>query len=127
MTDSAENSGSSSPQYQPTPPLSAADERLWSLLIHLGGIILWFLAPLIGYLVLKDRGQYVREQTAAALNFQITLAIGYAIGVVTSIIGIGLLIILAVQVLNIVFSIIAAVAANKGEGYRYPLAFTFVR
>jgi len=127
MSDSADNSGTPSPQYQPAAPLSAADERLWSLLIHLGGIILWFVSPLIGYLVLKDRGQYVREQTATALNFQITLAIGYAIGVVTSIIGIGVLILLAVQVLNVVFSIIAAVAANKGQGYRYPLAFTFVR
>jgi uncharacterized Tic20 family protein len=111
----------------PVQPLSPADEKLWATLIHVGGIFFGFLPALIGYLVLKDRGQYVREQTATALNFQITLAIGYAIGVVTSIIGIGVLILLAVQVLNVVFSIIAAVAANKGQGYRYPLAFTFLR
>jgi uncharacterized Tic20 family protein len=127
MSESDGTPEASLPVYQAGPPLNPADERLWSTLIHLGGIFFGFLSPLIGYLVLKDRGQYVREQTATALNFQITLALGYLIGVVTSLIGIGVLLILAVQVLNVVFSIIAAVASNKGAGYRYSLAFSFVR
>ena len=37
-----------------------------------------------------------------------------------------MLILLAVWVLNIVFSIIAAVKANQGESYTYPLAIRFV-
>lgn len=39
---------------------------------------------------------------------------------------VGLFIIIAAYVLNIVFCIIAAVKANKGEWYKYPLTIPFV-
>jgi len=118
-------------QYNPPgaapAPLSQSDERLWATLIQIGGIFLHFVSPLIGYLVLKDRSRFVREHAATALNFQITLAIVYVIGWVLSIVVIGLLIVAAAWIVNIVFSIIAAIAANKGEPYTYPLAITFVK
>jgi uncharacterized Tic20 family protein len=108
------------------PQLSPADEKLWATLIHIGGILFSFIPALVGYLVLKDRGPFIRSHTATALNFQITLAIAYAVGVILSIVGIGVLIFLAVWVLNIVFSIIAAVKANQGAFYTYPIAIRFV-
>lgn len=106
-------------------PMSPSDEKLWATLVHIGGIF-YFLPSLIGYLVLKDRGPFVRAHTAAALNFQLTMLIASLVGTVLSIIGIGLLILLAVYVVNIVFSIIAAVKANRGEWYTYPLSISFV-
>lgn len=115
------------PPYPTVQPLSPADEKLWATLIHVGGILFSFLPAVIGYIVLKDRGPFIRQHTATALNFQITLVIAYVVGTVTSLIGVGLLIILAAWVLSIVFSIIAAVAANNGQTYTYPLTITFVR
>ncbi|WP_260855611.1 DUF4870 domain-containing protein [Curtobacterium sp. 9128] len=115
------------PQYQPPQPMTPEDQRLWSTLTHVGGIFFSFVAPLVAYFVLRDRGQFVREHTRAALNFQITMAIADAVGVITSWLGIGLLILLAVRVLTIVFSILAAVAANRGQLYRYPVAIEFVK
>lgn len=106
--------------------LSPADEKLWATLIHIGGILFNWIPALIGYLVLKDRGPFVREHTATALNFQITLFIGYVVGWILTIVGIGFIILLAVWVLNIVFSIIAAVKANQGQYYTYPIAIKFV-
>jgi uncharacterized Tic20 family protein len=133
--------GASMTQYNPpgaTPaPLSQSDERLWATLVHVGGIIIGFISPLIGYLVLKDRSTFAREHTATALNFQITLAIAhlanFVLGLILTVITFGiwglvqLLITLALFVVNIVFSVLAAIAANKGEPYRYPLAITFVK
>ena len=113
--------------YQTVQPLSVSDEKMWATLVHLGGIFFNFLPALIGYVLLGDRGPFVRQHTATALNFQITVAIAYAMGTVTTIILIGFLIIAAAYILNIVFSILAAVAANKGEAYEYPLAIKFVR
>lgn len=107
-------------------PLSPADEKLWATLVHIGGIFFSFLPALIGFLVLKDRGPFVRAHTATALNFQITVAIAFAVGGILSIIGIGLLIMLAAWIVDLVFSIIAAVKANQGEWYTYPLAIKFV-
>jgi uncharacterized Tic20 family protein len=113
--------------YQAVQPLSPADEKLWSILVHLGGIFFNFVPALIGYLILKDRGPFVRQHTGTALNFQITLVIAYAVGIVTSLILIGFLILAAAYIANIVFSILAAVAANKGESYEYPLAYKFIK
>ncbi|HEU4849332.1 MAG TPA: DUF4870 domain-containing protein, partial [Terrimesophilobacter sp.] len=72
-------------------------------------------------------GPFVRQHTGTALNFQITLVIAYFVGAITSLIVIGLLILAAAAIGNIVFSILAAVAANKGEYYEYPLAIKFIK
>lgn len=108
------------------PPMNPGDEKLWATLIHLGGLLVSFLVPLIGYLVLKDRGPFIRAHTATALNFQLTLLIAYVVGAILSVVIIGIFIILAAWVLAIVFAIIAAIKANQGEWYQYPLAIKFV-
>lgn len=114
--------------YEQTTQLSASDEKLWAMLIHLGGIFFGFIPALIGYLVLKDRGPFVRAHTATALNFQISFTI-YAIVLIPITIitlGIGSILYLPLAVLIIVFSIIAAVKANQGQPYSYPLSIKFV-
>ncbi|HEY9499348.1 MAG TPA: DUF4870 domain-containing protein [Terrimesophilobacter sp.] len=113
--------------YQSAQPLSPADEKLWAVLVHLGGIFFNFLPALIGYLILKDRGPFVRQHTGSALNFQITLVIAYLVGVVTMLIIVGFFILAAAAIANVVFCILAAVAANKGEYYEYPIAIKFVK
>ncbi len=106
--------------------MSPADEKLWATLIHVGGIFFYFVPSLIGYLLLRDRGPFIRGHSATALNFQLTMLIALTIGGVTSIIGVGLLVLIAVPILVIVFSIIAALAANRGEAYTYPLTIPFI-
>lgn len=115
------------PYATPPQPMSPADEKTWSILVHLGGIFLAWLSPLIGYFVLKDRGPFVRAHVVTALNFQLTLLIAYVVGVVSSFFLVGFLVIIAAAVLAVVFSIIAAVAASNGQYYRYPLTIEFVR
>jgi|tagenome__1003787_1003787.scaffolds.fasta_scaffold20927930_3 uncharacterized Tic20 family protein len=117
------------PAYVAPQPLSQSDERLWATLIHVGGIIIGFISPLVGYLVLKDRSAFVREHAKTALNFQLTLIIAWIVAYILTIVTLGLLFFLplAVWVLDVVFSIIAAVAANKGEPYKYPLTIPFIK
>jgi uncharacterized protein len=106
--------------------MSPPDQRMWAMLSHLGGILFGFLAPLIIWLTTKERGLFVADQSKEALNFQITLVIGYIIAFVTSFIGIGILLFFVVWIASIVFGIIAGLAANKGENYRYPFAIRLV-
>ncbi|MDI2097930.1 DUF4870 domain-containing protein [Ruicaihuangia caeni] len=116
-------------EFQQPQPLSPADEKLWATLVHLGGIFFGFVPALIGYLVLRDRGPFVREHTRQALNFQISLAI-YAAGlfVLTLItLGIGGLLFIPFGIAALVLMVIAAVAANKGEWYKYPLTIEFIK
>jgi uncharacterized Tic20 family protein len=113
--------------YATTQPLSPSDEKLWSTLTHIGGIFFGFLAPLITYLVFKDRGAFVRHHTAQALNFQLTLLIAYIVCSILFFVIIGFFLIAAVAIVAIVFPILAAVASNKGEWYRYPLTIPFLK
>lgn len=107
-------------------PLNPADEKTWSILTHVGGIFFSFIPALITYLVFRDRGPFVRHHTATALNFQLTMLIASIVSSILIIILIGILMLIAISILMIVFSIIAAVAANRGELYTYPLAIRFV-
>ena len=102
-------------------PVSPSDARMWSLFAHLGGILFSFVPSLVIYLVYKDRDPFIRRHSTQALNFQIIATIAYAISWMLTAIFIGFLLVPAVGIAVIVFSIIAAMAANKGEEYTYPL------
>ncbi len=106
--------------------LSPADEKLWATLINVGGIFFYFVPALIGYLVLKDKGPFVRHHTATALNFQITIAIALVVSYILIFLFIGILLVIAIEIVKIVFSIIAAIKANQGQLYTYPLSIKFV-
>ena len=107
-------------------PMSDSDERLWAMLGHLGGIVLGFIAPLVVWLVYRERSGFVDDQGKEALNFQIAVLIGYVVGSILSVIGIGVIILLAVWIGSLVFAILAGVAANRGERYRYPVTLRLV-
>ena len=121
-------------------------QRLWATLAHLSPIaaglltvatsgFLWtgVLGPLIIFLVLKDRGGFVRAQALEALNFQIiptiVYVVGFLFGVITFTFGfiITIPIMVAVGIVVLVFQIIAAVRANQGVEYRYPLSWRLVK
>ena len=115
-------------QYnQPAPPLSPNDQRLWATLIHVGGIFFGILPSLIGYLVLKDRGDFVKEHTRIALNFHINVIIGGAICGLLSLILIGVFLAVVLGIVVVVCSVLAAIAANDGRYYQFPLAYQFVK
>jgi uncharacterized Tic20 family protein len=119
----------SNPYAAPVQPMSPTDERLWATLVHLSGFLLSFIGALIGFLVLGDRGPFVRAHSAAALNFQISLAIYSAALTLASFITLGFasLLFVPLGIAAVVFMILAAVAANRGQYYTYPLTIAFVK
>jgi hypothetical protein len=108
-------------------PLSPSDERLWATLAHIGPVLTSFVAPLLIWLVFRERSRFVDDQGKEALNFQIFLAIVYVVGVITAVFVIGIFILLAGWILAIVFGIQGAIAANRGELYRYPLTWRVIK
>jgi uncharacterized Tic20 family protein len=107
--------------------------REWAMFLHLsllaghlvllGGII----APIIIWQTQKDEMPELDVHGKNAVNWIISTII-YAlicIPLIFVVVGIPLLIVLGV--LNIVFPIIAAVKANEGEVWRYPMTITFIK
>jgi uncharacterized Tic20 family protein len=106
---------------QPQAPVSPSDARMWSLFAHLGGIFFGFIPSLVIYLIYKERDPFIRRHSAQALSFQIIATIAFIVSGVLKFIFIGYLTGFVTWVLVVLFSIIAALAANKGEEYTYPL------
>lgn len=115
------------PAYAMQPPLTDSDQRMWSVFAHIGGVFVSFIVPLVILLVFKGRGAFVEDQAKEALNFQITLAIAYVVGGILTIVLIGFLIIPAAAICSVVFAIMAAIASNRGELYRYPLSLRLIK
>ncbi|MER5998595.1 DUF4870 domain-containing protein [Nonomuraea angiospora] len=107
-------------------PRPGTDDTTMAMLSHLLGLLVSWVGPLIIYLMKKDESPYVRDQAAEALNFQITMFIGYVISGILTIIFIGLLLLPVVWILSLIFHIQAAMATNKGEPYRYPFAVRLI-
>ena len=108
-------------------PMSDSDARLWAMLCQLSGIFISFIGPLIVMLVFGPRNAFVKSQSTEALNFQITVIIGYIIGFVLTIVVIGLFVVIAIAIASLIFMIIAAVKNNQGIEYRYPICIRFVK
>lgn len=114
--------------------LPTADERTMATFAHLGAVAALvvpffgnFLLPLIIWITQKDKSAFVDDQGKEALNFQITMLFAHIISVILIFLIIGIFLLIALAVLNLVLCIVAAVRANKGEYYRYPFNIRLVK
>ncbi len=101
-----------------------ADDRTWGTLAHLGGILLGFIPSLIIMLTKGNESPFVRKESVEALNFQITMVIVWIVASILAVLVIPLLVAFAI---GLVFPIMGAMANNKGENYRYPVAIRLVK
>lgn len=104
----------------------SSDEKTMSMLAHILGIVLGFIGPLIIWLIKKDESAFVDYHGKEALNFQITLFIAYMVSFVLAFVLIGLLLIPILFLVQLILPILAGVAANKGEYYKYPATLRLV-
>lgn len=116
------------PPAVPAQPLAsgASDEKTLAMLAQLLGIFTGFLGPLVIYLVARDDQPFVKHHAAESLNFQLTVLIGYIASFVLMFVLIGFLTFFVVWIGALILEIVATVAANRGEWYRYPINIRMV-
>jgi uncharacterized protein len=123
------------------------DDRLWGAFAHLGGIF-WFLPSLVIFLTLAKKGPTTRIESKEALNWQITVSVCLVVLSVVALIigGIGAataaatgadtvwllallpeLVVAAVWLVDVVFSLLGFLRVNGGGSYRYPFALRFIK
>jgi uncharacterized Tic20 family protein len=119
-------------------PPPGKDARMWAMFCHLGGLagcVFPFgniILPLIFWQIKKDEFPFVDQQGKEAVNFQISMSLYALVGaLVCAVTCIGTVLIPfivgAVAIVDLVFLLIAAVKANNGEAYRYPLCIRFIK
>ena len=118
---------------QPTENQTTKDERTWAMLCHFSafaGLIFPFgnfLAPLIIWLIKKEEFPSVEDQGKEVLNFQISMTIYLLISGILCIILIGIPIVIGLVIFCLIITIIAAISANDGQSYRYPLNLRLIK
>ncbi|MEP7271619.1 MAG: DUF4870 domain-containing protein [Acidobacteriota bacterium] len=109
------------------------DDRTWALLCHLAGLAGYVIplgnifGPLIIWMIKRDQSWFVDDQGKEALNFQISLTIYLIIAIISILIIVGIVLVPVVAVGGLIFMIIAAVKANEGVAYRYPLTLRLIK
>jgi len=111
----------------------SAEDRNWATIAHLSalaGFIIPFgsiLGPLIVWLMKKDASAHVADQAREALNFNITVGIGFLITLCLMLVFIGFLLFAVLAVAWLVLVIVAAVKSSDGTLYRYPFNIRFLK
>ena len=108
-------------------PLISPDDKTMAMLAYILGIFTGFLGPLVLWLVKKDQSKFVAFHSLQALLLHAVVTIGYIISSVLFIVFVGFLTMPVFGLLGLVFSIIAGLAANRGEWYDIPVIGKIVR
>ncbi len=115
---------------------------MWTVLAHASAFIQVVgvpsvVGPLVVWLIRRD-DPAVEPHARAALNFQLTLLIYFVAGIVVgflaaiTIVGLVLTVVIVVfllllVVLELVFALMASIAASRGELYRYPMSLDLIK
>ncbi|MEN9714331.1 MAG: hypothetical protein RLZZ164_995 [Actinomycetota bacterium] len=113
------------PYASATGSMSPKDEKIAAILTQAVPIFaLEVIGPIVGYIVLKDKGPFIKHHVTESLNFAITVLL-LTIALCISIVG--LILVWAVPFYIFVMRVIAAYQASQGQFYRYPLILRLIK
>jgi uncharacterized Tic20 family protein len=117
------------------------EARVWAMFCHLAGlaglspilpVIGSTVAPLVIWQLKGDEFPFVAEHGRRAVNFQLSMLLYVTVGAIVCFVGlVGIRLIPVIfcvaGLVDLIFVLIAAVRANRGERYRYPLTIRFLK
>jgi len=111
-------------------PSGDDNDRLWAMMAYLGMIFFAFIPPLTIYLLKRSESRYIRFHAAQAVNLWITVclySLSFVIigGILTldtisTALSVGVPLIAAAALALLIYSVLAAAAADRGKLYRIP-------
>jgi uncharacterized Tic20 family protein len=116
----------------------SSEERTWAMFAHLGTMIGSaiplgnILAPLVIWLMHKDKSEFVGKHARESLAFQVGVMVASLalIFFVMMTMGRGIILavlaILALVIANLLYMIVGTVRANEGKIWEYPITTRFV-
>lgn len=109
-------------------------QRTYGLFTHLAGLLSLLdlslagpITTLVLWRVKAKESDFLDDHGREAMNFQISLVVYSILGaMLTPVLGLGLVVLFGVWVLRLVGCIRGAIAANRGEYYRYPMCIRLI-
>ena len=105
--------------------MTTNDQRTYALFMHLGSLFVGFLVPLVMWLIKKDESPFIDDHGRSLMNWNISLIIYSVVSIIMFLVIIGIFMLLGLILLHLIFSILGAVAANKGDAFKYPMSIPF--
>ncbi|MFH0937654.1 MAG: DUF4870 domain-containing protein [Candidatus Daviesbacteria bacterium] len=112
---------------------SEKQNRLWATFVHLSAFVGLFiplgniLAPLIIWLLKRNESSLVDEEGKKSLNFQVSITIYSVIAGILTVILIGIPLLIALVIYDVVTVIIASIKTNNGEKYNYKFSLHLIK
>lgn len=109
---------------------SSRDMAMWCHLSALSGYFVPFgglIGPVVIWAMKKDGDGFVNRHGIAAINFRISMYLYAIVCFVLMLVVVGFFALFALGLVDLVFTVIAAVKASEGKPYRYPLSLRLIR
>lgn len=100
------------------------DEKSFVVLMHASQFLSSFIAPLVMWLLFKEKSRLVDEAGKNILNFEISF---YIYSLVLCITCVGSVLVPFIAIVAVIFIIIAIIKAVNGETWTYPLTIRFLK
>jgi len=101
------------------------NNNLLAMLSHILALFFGWLPPLIILLVTKEED--IKNHCRMSLNWQLSFLIYAVISALLTFVVVGIFLLIALVVLDIVFCIMATIKASRWELWKYPLTIPFLK
>ncbi len=105
--------------------VSGQSNNTLPILTHVLGLLTGWLGPLI--ILLATSEEPVKNHARMALNWQLSFLIYALVSGLLALVFVGFFLLIAVSILDLVFCIMAAVKAERGELWKYPVTIPFLK
>lgn len=115
------------------PPEVPPAQRQWAAIAHLASFTVYLtgigfiIGPLVVWIIKKNEMEFVDDQGKEAINFNISVFIYAIVSGILALVLIGFLLLFALGIFHLIMVIVAAINANNGMRYRYPLTIRFIK
>lgn len=113
--------------------IATSEERNWAVACHLASLTAYIgvplghvLGPLVVWLIKKDQSSFVDVVGKEALNYNLSLTIWLILSAVLVLCFVGVIGLVALVIMDLIVTVLAAMAASRGEIYHYPLTIRFI-
>ncbi len=115
-------------------PVERSGDNTMGMLCHLLSLVQLLgvplgniLGPLVLWLMKKEEDPFVDECGKESLNFQISMTIYMIVSGILVLLVVGIFMLMILMIVNIVYTIIAAIQASEGKNYTYPFTIRFIK
>ena len=111
------------------PAKSDEEERQNAMLVHYAGVLFPAVAAYIGWVMLRDKSEFLAAQTRDALNWGISMLIIWAAAGAVAVVSFGILGFMPglVWVLNAGFCVIAGLRVRDRKDFSFPFSLDIIK